>query len=335
MLVSHVILACIGGIILAILLYSFTDKVRAFFAHRAQKKRRIAIVQSITHAAMAQRSLMRMEVMQGDFQGFTAEGTCIAITQDHLILQVTDAFGAHQWLDVPLQIFFSIQQNGQTSFFHFVGMTFKSQRKGTLTELYVQTPANISPGQKRAFLRYAPPKPSILGMCMWLASNADPLPLSKSDIKKPFLLYRPNSQNDMVLDNISAGGLRVCIHERVMEQHLQKVKQSDRLLFLLVLANKQAKDSSAQPELKSAEEAKAENGATEKNSVGFWLSCRVITLIHIEKSNLWQVSMRFEKWAHLDEANPKIEWFPTDSNKSIPALSTWIMRTHMEQTKKI
>ncbi len=335
MLVSDVLLACIGGILLAIFVYSVVGKLRGIFSARQQKKQRANIVQEILHKALAQRSTMRMEVMQGDFQGFTADGICNTITREHLIIQVTDAFGAHQWVDVPLQVFFSINQNGQTSYFHFVGITFKCARKGTFTEIYISLPASVSPGQKRAFLRYSPPKPSILGMAMWIPSAGEPLPQSKADLKKPFLMYRPNNQNDMILDNVSAGGLRVCIHERAMEHHAQQMRQSARLLFLLVLANKQGKDAASQLELKKADELKKESASNEKTTVGFWLSCRVITLMHMEKNNIWQVSMRFENWAQLDESNSKIEWFPTDSNKSIPALSTWIMRTHMEQSKKI
>ncbi len=337
MIVSDVLIICALSIGVAVFGYGLVNKLRKFFLLRGQNKRRSHIVQEILHQALAQRSLLRMEVMQGDFQGFSAEGSCNTITKSHIVLQVTDAFGTHQWVDVPLQVFFSIQQNGKASFYHFVGRTLKSTRRDSFTELHVALPKSISPGQKRAFLRYTPPKPSILALGMWILADTSPLPQTRSSLAKPHLLFRPTTQNDMVLDNISAGGLRVCLHERAMERYKSRIKCGSRLLFLLVLANKKNADEHEAFTLDSQQE-QSEDGshvAVEKTTLNFWLSCEVMSLLQEEKNNLWKVAMRFEKWAYLDEGYKKIEWFPTDSNRSIPALSTWIMRAHMEQTRKI
>ncbi len=337
MAVSDVLILCLLSILVAVLGYEFVGKLRKTLYIRKQKKRTRKITQDILHTTLAQRALLRMEVMQGDYQGFSAEGTCSAITNEHLILQIADAFGAHRWTDVPLQIFFSVQMKGKTAYFHFVGYSTKSIRKGTLTELQIALPDFISPGQKRAFLRYSPPKPSILALALWHLSDATPLPQAGSSLAKPLMFFRPNTNNEMVLDNISAGGLRICIHDRTMERYALSLKPHTHLLFLLVLANKNYLDEQENFEVdKEQDNDEAQNqNSTEKTTLSFWLSCRTLSVIQDERKNLWKVAVCFEKWAYLDDGTKKIEWFPTDSTRSIPALSTWIMRSHMEQTKKI
>ncbi len=335
MLVSEVLMGCIAGIALAVASYSIAGRVKKVLYTRQQNKQRAQIVYNVLHAALAQRAVIRMEVMQGDFKGFSAEGICNAVTPDHMILQITDAFGAHQWTDVPLILFLCIQQNKKTSYFHFTAKAFTSVRKGSFTELHMTIPDSVSPGQKRAFLRYTPPKTSVMGMGMWLMAGNAPLPTTRDALGKPYLFYRPNAHNDMVLDNISAGGLRIFIHERAMAHSAHLLEKDANLLFLLVLANKKAKEAVENTEQKADEAQDDNNKEQEKNTLSFWISCRVAMRSHQEKNNLWQVAVRFENWAPLDEKTKKIMWFPTDSNKSIPPLSTWVMRSHMEETKKI
>ncbi len=335
MAVSDVLILCLLCILVAVLGYGFVGKLRKTLYIRKQKKRNRKITQDILHATLAQRALLRMEVMQGDFQGFAAEGTCSTITNEHLILQIADAFGAHRWTNVPLQIFFSVQTKGKTAYYHFVGYSTKSIRKGALTELHIALPESISPGQKRAFLRYTPPKPSILALALWHLSDEKPLPQVGSSLEKPLMFFRPNTNNEMVLDNISAGGLRICIHDRTMERYTSALKLNTHLLFLLVLSNKNSFDEQEDFDINTEQDTDETQNSTEKTTLSFWLSCRVLSVIQDKRKNLWKVAVCFEKWAHLDDSTKKIEWFPTDSNRSIPALSTWIMRSHMEQTKRI
>ncbi len=338
MQVSEVLIGCAAGIALAIISYSIVGRLKKMLYTRQQNKQRIRIVSNVLHAALAQRAIIRLEVMQGDFKGFSAEGICNAVAPDHMILQITDAFGAHQWVDVPLILFLSVQQNKKTSYFHFTTTAFTSVRKGTFTELHLALPNAVSPGQKRAFLRYTPPKSAVMGMGLWFMSGNSALPTSRDGLGKPYLFYRPNAHNDIVLDNVSAGGLRVFIHERAMAHSSHLMEKDAHLMFLLVLANKKSKETVENTEQKTEngqEAPKSEAQEQEKNTLSIWISCRIAMRSHEEKNNLWLVSVRFENWAPLDEKSKKIMWFPTDSNKSIPPLSTWVMRSHMEETKKI
>ncbi len=356
MQVYEVLLGCAIGIALAVLSYNLAHRIKKILYKRRQNKQRLRIVQDVLHAALAQRSNIRLEVMQGDFKGFSAEGIFNAVAGDHMILQVTDAFGAHQWVNVPLILFLSIQQKGKSSFFHFTTQAFKAVRKGSFTELHMHLPQEISPGQKRAFLRYTPPKHDVFGLGLWLTAGNTPMPTSRDALGKPYLIFRPKAQNDMVLDNISAGGLRVYIHERAMASCEHLLTRDAQILFLVVLANKnkevtekveQAKNvqGAAQPQAQAQAQAKgeaspqapkeAQDSEEEKSTVSFWISCRVAMRTHVEKNNLWLVAVRFENWAPVSDNSKKITWFPTDSNKSIPPLSAWVMRSHMLQTKKL
>ncbi len=409
---TDVFWGCAAGIVLAIVTYNIVGRVRKAYTFYRQRAKSKKIVQDFLHASIPQRSTFRLEVLQGEFKGLYAEGVCSAVDAKSFRLQVTNAFGVHQWTDAPISMFFPITQDEVQTFYHFSAVAHSADRNENYTELTFAVPPSISPGQNRAFLRFTPPKPLVLAFGLWLMQGARPLPLHKEELAKPFLLYKLHANNTMELDNISAGGMRVFIHESGMNYKGELFKPGAHVLFLLVLVGKnlgknkkelkkvpvpprtaaqaaphlahngevgagalvegeqglsaqlgsqgmtqdqvghqatghisvmaQLKD--ATPSLSAAEgtlqaeqgEEAGQSGKSEKKPTqSFWLSCRVRALTHDEQENMWQVSLRFDAWSLHEEGAEKISWFPTDSDQSVPPLAAWIMRSHMEQTKKI
>ncbi len=368
---TDVLWVCTISIAVAVALYSVSGRLRKSYVYYKQKKRNAAIVQKLLQASIPQRSTFRLEVTQGDFKGLCAEGVCGAADKKTFHLQVTNTFGVHQWIAVPISMFFPVTLEGVQTFYHFTSMAHAAHRKENYTELTFVLPPSISPGQNRAFLRFSPPKPLVLALSLWLLQGTRPLPQSRESLAKPFLLSMPQTNNDMELDNISAGGMRILLYENGMKQYSEYFKPDARLLFLLVLVGKNKKEikkmhaispkivdgstTSAQGSIvlltdsitqKNPKEILKKNESTntientndeeaQVHTQSFMLSCRVRALIHAEDDALWQICTRFDAWAAIEEDVDKISWFPTDSDKSVPPLATWIMRAHMEQTKKI
>ncbi len=334
MQVTDVLIGCGVGIALAILSYSVGGRLRKAYFFYKQKKMKARIVQKLMHLALAQRSTFRIEVLDGDFKGFTGEAVCNTAGKNNFILQIVDTFGAHQWTNVPIRMFFPINQKGKISFYHFTCVAHESMRKSSFTELVLALPDAIEPGQNRESLRFSPPKDRVLALGMWILNASKPLPTHKKDLAKPQLTYTAKGNNDMGLDNISAGGMCVFIHERQMWERSKYMKPGAHLLFLVVLANK---TKEAPPPKAEAEGGKqeAKEAPVQNKTMSFWLSCRVRALLHIEKENFWRVCLQFDAWSLIEGEVSTIEWFPADSTKSVPPLSTWIMRTHLETVKNL
>ncbi len=367
---TDVIWACIASIIGAIVLYTVIGRVHKIYGFYKQRKRNQNIVQDLLQTSISQRGTFRLEVMQGEFKGLCAEGICSNVGAKFFSLQVTNAFGVHKWVSVPITMFFPVSKDGVPTFYHFSAVAHAADRRENFTELTFALPPAITPGQNRAFLRFAPPKPLIRGVDLWLMQGSRPLPLYGKELPEPFLQYQAHGNTNMVLENISAGGMRIFIHEHGMGYNAESFKPGSHLLFFLTLVSKKKKDSKKIPlpqvqnvKLDQAGKAPMQGPAiaqmaaspmeaqivdgqvleaadTEEQwqNQSFWLSCRVRSLVHAEQDKLWQMSVRFEAWALLKETEEGAEknaWFPTDADQSVPPLATWIMRAHMEQTKKI
>ncbi len=343
MQVTDVLVGCLVGIALAVFGYSLVGRLEKIYYFYKQKKMRTRIVQEVLNLTLVQRSTFRLEVLAGDYKGFTGEAVCNVVGKDFFVLQLLDAFGAHQWTDVSLRMFFPVNQKGKMSFYHLTSVASKSVRKDHVTELTLNVPYEILAGQNRETLRFSPPKHSVLGLGMWIMNPGKPLPTHKNDLEKPHLAYTSRGNNDMGLENISAGGMCLVIHERAMWHRSQNMKPGAHLLFLLVLANKE-KDVAKPPRTVSSHTEGAQEAPPEaaenthppakSKTSSFWLSCRVRALLHMEKENFWKVCLQYDAWSHIEGEVTNIVWFPTDGSKTVPPLSTWILRTHLDLMKK-
>ncbi len=365
---TDVLIGCAVGIVLAILGYSIVGRLQSVYAYYKQSKKSKDIVFELLQLSIMQRSTYRLKVLQGEFKEFTAEGIATGYDKKFFVLQVTHSYGVHQWVNTPISMFFPVTNGGCTTFYHFTSITSKANRNDSYTELYFVLPPMISPGQNRAFLRFTPLKHDIKTLGLWLIPTLSPLPTHKKELTKPFLTSRLNAENQMVLHNVSAGGMCIFIHNRYMPYDKSHLKAGANLLFLLILATKAKKEIRKAigipftPEAHANEEnaqdehieqaqnnnenntsAIADDGKSgrtlqpqliEGKPLALWLSCRVCALTHMEKNDIWQLNLRFENWSLIQEKVDVIEWFPTDTNQSIPLLATWIMRAHMETLKK-
>ncbi len=329
MQVTHILLGCALGIVIAMIAYGLEQKFYKKFIQCKAHSARMQIVKKLLNMALEQRSNFHLEILHGEFKGANIVGTCLSLEKQTVVIQVLDAFASHQWANSTMSFYFSIVDDQKTSFYHFTGFCFAAKRQGKVTELSIALPPIIDPGQRRSCLRFIPPKNSVRGLGLWIIPPNSPLPTHKLKLKKPLLTYDPHSTNSIFLDNVSAGGLRLCVQEALMPEDTQILEKGTHLLMVLALkepAKKHTNEPNANTDnnLKNAPDK-------EKNSLALWLSCRVTSLNHAEKERVWHMGVQFETWATITQAHQDITWFPIDKNGYIPPLSVWVMRCHMEQ----
>ncbi len=312
MQIFDVLLFFSSSIAFAIFLYWIIPlcRKRIFdYRHTAFKKR---LVTDLINRAMGQRTKFRLEVIDGDLAGASGEGFCTQAKNGSLTIEFIETFAAQQWQNANCRIFFHIIQSQKTIFFHFTGKCNLAKRNGHFTDLFFDIPLQLESGQKRKSLRCPPPKYALLGMGIWPLGTSQPLPNSKLGLTKPYMSYRPDQCNEIVLYDISAGGMRIMTSTTVSETYGSKVKAGTHILCLLILNNPQAK----------------------KKKSALWLSSRVISNDYLESAKVWQTCMRFDTWATMEEGNDNIMWFPNDENDCVPTLAPIILRWNIELNKK-
>ncbi len=312
MQLSHVLLGCAIGIAFAVIVYGVGQKIQQILLQRRASVARKGIILHILNLALSQRSSFILEVANGEFEGVGAEGICHSLTDETLIINVSDAFASHQWVGSTIVFFFAVTENGKQAFYHFKGQCIEAKRASSITTLIIAFPAYIEAGQRRHFLRYTPPIENIYGLGLWLWSHTKPLPNLKTSLGKPYLSYQPETDNALFLDNVSAGGLRFGMHEDFMPEDKSCLEKGTPLIFHV--------------SLQSYED--------EKKTLALWLSCRVTSLVNTEEEkDLWYVGVRFENWAQITQESQNFVWFPVDKDKCIAPLASWVMRSSIGQNK--
>ncbi len=325
MQVSHIVLICAFGILMAIVVYGLGQNIHKKIVQFKARSARMSIVKHLLQMALEQRSNFHLEILHGEFKGASVAGTCHALSKQKIIIQVIDAFASHQWADSTMSFYFSIADNRKTSFYHFTGLCLEAKRHEKITELSIALPSHIDPGQRRSCLRFVPPKNLVRALGLWVLPPNAPLPKRKLNLKKPLMAYNTHSTNYIFLDNISAGGLRLSLQEAHLPEDTQLLKKGTHLLMVLAL-EELVKKSTPAPNKETDK-----NLDEEKKSLALWLSCRVTSTTHMEEEQAWYVGVQFKTWATITHVQEDINWFPIDKNGYIPPLSVWVMRCHMEQ----
>ncbi len=312
MKVTNILIFFASSIAFAIFLQWFLTFVKKkIFIHRHNTKKTRFITELI-NKSMDQRCRFRLEVTAGELKGSNSEGVCVVAKNGQLCIELTETFAAQQWKDSPCLIFFQINKSSKISYFHFAGKCLDARRKGDITNLYFAIPEQLEPGQKRKSLRCIPPKGSITGFGLWPLRPDKPLPVHKTDIGKPLVIYRPNQSNSIAISDISAGGMCMVMRPHSEGSGLSSLKAGTRILGLVML--------------------KGLN--TNKKPVALWLSCRIISVTHLEKKNIWRICIRFDTWASMNEENSEILWFPNDESGCVPTLGNLILHWNMQIHKK-
>ena len=158
---TNTILRFVGGTTLAIVLYTLGQKLLNIFFRKQNLHAQDRISREILTLAIDQRSVFRLEVLQGELKGHKAEGVGQQITKEHLILDLGNTFAASEWGDEEILVFFQTTERRKSSFFHFQEKAAGTIRKEDRTLLCLPVPPQLEVGHKRSFLRISPSKESV------------------------------------------------------------------------------------------------------------------------------------------------------------------------------
>ena len=256
-----------------------------------------------------------------DFQLNSEEGrnifaSCLPtdLTRDALILECFAASAPPTALYPGREIkFFFMIKEKQQEFYCFRANVIKTViTKKDAFQLYVTIPDQLSPGQKRNFLRITPPERLILGLYIWpLRKEERSLMSSASSWSKPSLIYTSEDSFQFKVRDLSASGAGLNISRAFA--NLEEISFGKARMFVLML---DLWDPLQQSPLK------------------IWTICRVQASIPNKETGDLRLGVQFMAWGQTGYANPdSIVWRKLETDEGIAPLGDWIIKRHLEENR--
>ncbi len=274
-----------------------------------------ALARDALTSAMEKRSPFRIEILSGGLKDATVNGTCLELSKKYITLELQDVAFKHLQPGIQCKIYFQVAHKKSSSFYLFHGNILKAERKSANALVYFPFPQQLLPEQKRAFVRYTPSTASIGGIIFWELPPLALIPTKKSALERPILIYRKEDgmNNKIILENISAGGLRMSVDNTLKTQYEVALSIDERLILLLIL-----------------------KGIGEDTApLAVWVVCHIRSIQHKDEEEMWHLGIQFVQWAKASSGQEDIEWFATNQDNCIPPLATWVMASHREQHKML
>lgn len=296
---------------LVVILYGLAHLAHKYRISRRNVHARESIARSILEMAVIQRSTFRMDFQRKDLGGYKIAGSCADVKRDYIVIDMGSAFVSADWVGEEVLVFFEVSFKRKPSYYQFRTRISSVRRLDAAAQLYLPIPPYLDPGQKRSFLRVTPDKASVLGLGLWPLTGATPLPTSVEGVPPATVNFRPGQAEVVTLENISAGGMRVVFNKSHPAPKELSLEKGSQMLCLLLL--------------KPMEGSKP---------LIFWFTA-VITMDAEDTDHSHHVGVRFTNWAQMDTGKKNFFWFPIDKGEGAAPLAAWVMRHHLEQSKRL
>ena len=218
------------------------------------------------------------------------------------------------WIGREITIFFRITTKGVFSYHTFVSSIqgILAPRKD-VCHLVLPLPSCIEHRQQRSFLRIEPPAEFVYGGAMWYGETLPEL-RNMNDVSQwspPSIFLLPAYAVQFHISDLSAGGLRLCIPNSVVQHLHLPISNVERFIVML--------------DLLDAEEMKISR---------FWLQCRSQRITMEPPDQDVMVGAKFMAWAKpRDPFTPDVpgalEWFRLSPSNEVEPVGNWIMRRHL------
>lgn len=223
---------------------------------------------------------------------------------------------SQRWLERQVSVYFRVLHNKKFAYYTFparIAAIHQEAQNICLIELPV--PPVLENRQKRAFLRIKPPHDFILGSALW-CNDSMPKPDNLHELDQwppPKLLHLPDRAQQFKLLDISAGGCRVEISNKIIRTYQLHFTSIEYLIIMLDLFD---------PE--------------QNKRLRLWMLCRIQNLWREHVSRDIQMGMQFIAWARPKDTGDfggetgSVEWLRISSSNEVDPLGNWIMRRHLE-----
>lgn len=293
-------------------LWYFYKKRLLVASTKFEKSQRKKIAHALLERAVDQRSTLRIENAMGDTSLEVVEGICIKITHAEMLVSVSNTVHSVDLIEKFVKIYFTVSLKSKINYFQCNTKVLSGKNsEGTLL-LRMLMPKAIDTGQKRNFVRVTPHKDAVLALAVWPLSKKEPLPSQYAVLDPATFQYRPEKINEITLENISGGGMRLVITVEESRHSDIDLTLGSRLLVLVVL--------------RSDDTGKA---------MPYWVAgqVRMATELKSPRNGL-AVGLSYMYWAVMERGKTTpIAWFPADASGGISPLAAWTIRHHLEQHK--
>ncbi|MEG2172778.1 MAG: hypothetical protein RRY29_05915 [Desulfovibrionaceae bacterium] len=293
--------------------YFYKKHVVLSSSHQATEQRK-KIAHALLERSIDQRAQFRLENSTAEKNSDTILGNCIKITPTELFVAVDDTIASINLIEQFVKIYFSITLKRKRNYFQCTTKVLDAKRERGSLIFRLAMPKIIDTGQKRNFVRVNPHKDAVLALALWPQGEQDTLPARYAELEPAVFQYRPNRVNQITLENISGGGMRLILAIDEKQKSEIDLSLGGRLLILIVLRS----DDTQKP-------------------MPFWVVGKIRMISELKSPvNSIAIGISYTNWAILEQGkSTPISWFPADESGGIAPLATWTMRHHLEQHKKL
>ena len=267
------------------------------------------VVRGLLEQAVDQRSVMQVAFTDPELAAGRFSGPCAEFDEKSVLVDVALHKKLSEWIGEAVQVSFKIDSRRLSSYYQFVSHLCALSRLGAGFGMVLAAPAEILSNQKRSFVRISPRKEVIFGIGIWelkptQARLSDPSSLGAAPVS-----YRQDHQRELVLLNLSAGGLCLKVQCPQEEQPSMDPRPGERLLCLLMLA--------------------AQEG---EPTLSLWLESTVMNRKDLASEPYSVVGLRFDAWAApVQDRKGVVKWFGLGEDGAISSLATWVLRQQLQQ----
>jgi len=295
------------GIAVAITLMWLWAVLKKRRAHQAERKQYVNTMLDMMRALMARSA--RLDVFPSDRQKNSMDimfsGVCSGCDEELMRLDVGLKPGMTEWLHPAVDVFFQSTEKGQVVFYSFRAEVREAVVNGPRLLMALPLPVKLNREQKRDFFRITPLSSVVRAMALWPvdAEQAWLGEISGRSLGKPVYGFRPGKMSQVILEDISAGGVRLGFESSHHRSLGHKHTVGDNFILLTVLTD-----------------------ASGEGSQQYWFNC---LCVHTEQSvgrTEPVVGLQFQAWCVTERLTDALVWESMGDGGDVPPLSVWLTR---------
>lgn len=278
-------------------------------------------INEILNNALEERAKLELRFAHEDpIGGRFISGAFVEIGKQAVVLELSDLVDvSSSWIGRKLEAFFKVssprserkKEHKGATFFTFtaeiLGVKKTSKEYVAVT---VAFPASMEAKQKRTHLRLDPPSSLIYGVNLWRESRTDQGKVNSniSTWEPPLLIMDQDVRDVMILQNISAGGIRLEIQPGWQKEDTDIFDLGNRFIVRLDLFN-----------------------PTENNVDRHYLYTVVRNKFEDFTTHRLEVGLKFLATGYPSVEDPDIlHWSVAKDGNGVETIDNWVFKRHLE-----
>lgn len=197
-------------------------------------------VAAIIEDAVGQRSKVHIRFDESVTAITGVTGTILAADGGAMVLELS-GIGAlkDHFIGQPIECFFRLidrENRNREIFYTFQTKILRIRQVATGPQIAVNFPSTIDGSQRRKSLRLRPDLQKFSHLAFWKYDASGGF-----DITKPHVTHQHFKQNFALLENVSAGGMRLTIRRPVLKEQQLALQKGDRFIVFFTFAEELAK----------------------------------------------------------------------------------------------